>query len=146
MTISPAPAPQAARPPPKKGPQTFEEMGVPAAPKESECVSCCKLLEGNEYMLTINIGVDVIPRRTNDCDEDIWISPAGWHGLAAWKDMARIEKYIHNRQSRRAVERLSIVEYSNCYFRDFTYREISAVDVLPLPSHDVVHSSCLLEK
>ena len=39
MTISPAPSQQAARPPPKKGPQTFEEMGVPAAPKESECVS-----------------------------------------------------------------------------------------------------------
>lgn len=42
VTISPAPTPQVSKPqapPPKKGPQTFEEMGVPAAPKDSECVS-----------------------------------------------------------------------------------------------------------
>ncbi|KFZ13945.1 hypothetical protein V502_06393 [Pseudogymnoascus sp. VKM F-4520 (FW-2644)] len=41
VTISPAPTPQASKPqapPPKKGPQTFEEMGVPAAPKDSECL------------------------------------------------------------------------------------------------------------
>ncbi|KFY45084.1 hypothetical protein V495_03131 [Pseudogymnoascus sp. VKM F-4514 (FW-929)] len=38
VTISPAPTPVAAKPPPKKGPQTFEEMGVPAASKDSECL------------------------------------------------------------------------------------------------------------
>ncbi|KFY36720.1 hypothetical protein V494_04994 [Pseudogymnoascus sp. VKM F-4513 (FW-928)] len=37
VTISPAPTP-VAKPPPKKGPQTFEEMGVPAASKDSECL------------------------------------------------------------------------------------------------------------
>lgn len=35
VMVSPA-AP--AKPPPKKGPQTFEEMGVPQAPKESDCL------------------------------------------------------------------------------------------------------------
>ena len=53
MTISPAPAPQAARPPPKKGPQTFEEMGVPAAPKESECVSLVQVTTTKEPVLTV---------------------------------------------------------------------------------------------
>ncbi|OBT51081.1 hypothetical protein VE04_08827 [Pseudogymnoascus sp. 24MN13] len=40
VTISPAPTPPIAKPqpPPKKGPQTFEEMGVPAASKDSECL------------------------------------------------------------------------------------------------------------
>ncbi|KFY63740.1 hypothetical protein V496_03695 [Pseudogymnoascus sp. VKM F-4515 (FW-2607)] len=41
VTISPAPTPQVSKPqapPPKKGPQTFEEMGVPAASKDSECL------------------------------------------------------------------------------------------------------------
>ncbi|OBT90859.1 hypothetical protein VE02_00424 [Pseudogymnoascus sp. 03VT05] len=42
VTISPAPTPpqvsKPQAPPPKKGPQTFEEMGVPAASKDSECL------------------------------------------------------------------------------------------------------------
>ncbi|OAF57353.1 hypothetical protein VC83_04698 [Pseudogymnoascus destructans] len=42
VTISPAPMPpqvlKPQAPPPKKGPQTFEEMGVPAASKDSECL------------------------------------------------------------------------------------------------------------
>lgn len=33
------PAPQVASPPPKKGPKTFDEMGVPAGKQENECVS-----------------------------------------------------------------------------------------------------------
>ena len=37
--ISPAPSPKPSAPPPKKGPQTFDEMGVPPAPGEKECVS-----------------------------------------------------------------------------------------------------------
>lgn len=88
MTVSPAPAAQAARPPPKKGPQTFEEMGVPAAPKESECVSRCLPLKKWYERTSANnqIGVDVIPRRTNDCDEDIWIRQMGGMVLAAWKE------------------------------------------------------------
>ena len=46
LTVSPAP--DQARPPPKRGPQTFEEMGVPQAPKESDCVSFVEYYGANE--------------------------------------------------------------------------------------------------
>lgn len=80
---TPKPAAAAATPPPKKGPKTFEEMGVPQGKTDSDCVSsissnhnmmtrlitdtnsdCDVIPDDNTFLFNISLNVNCIPHST----------------------------------------------------------------------------------